>query len=369
MAGYVDIMDSSQPTGRSELLAVLDEPPLPVATIYLPSPSAVEDAEQRFAIRTKNVRQHLEQADAPESMVALVDEALGRADHSDAAGRFLVVTDERVVLDRDLVRPVDETDITLGRLPAILPMLEISRIDVPHLAVLLDRTGAHVYERSGVADPVDVDVIEGEELHVQRSQPGGWSQKRFQTRAENLWEQNAKQTVEEILAEHPDVELIVVGGDVRAVGFFTEHVPNGPTVVEVDGARSADHDAFLDNADRVLRTRAAERQTEAMDRVTEAVATGNGADGDAALQLITQGLADEVIIGNDHRDPDRATAEFDLTIPAYLGGSQEWDTEHAVTVPIADAALLMAHRLGTNIVVVPKGAAARFDLGVGAVSR
>lgn len=362
-------MDSSQPTGRTELLAVLDEPPSQFATIYLPSPSAIEDAEQQFAIRTKNVRQELEQTEASESMIALVDEALGRADHSDAAGRFLVVSDERIVLDRDLVRPVDRVDITLSPIPAILPMLEISRIDVPHIAVLVDRTGAHIYERSGVADPVDVDVVEGQELHVQRSHPGGWSQQRFQARAENTWEQNAKQTVEEILAGHPGVELIIVGGDVRAVGFFTEHVPNGPTVVEVEGSRSGDHDAFLDNADRVLRTRAAERQVAALDRVTEAVATGNGAGGEAALQLITHGRAAEVIIANDHRAEDRRTAAFDLTIPAFIGDSGEWETQHPVIVPIADAALLMAHRLGTEVVVVPQGAAARFDLGVAAVNR
>ncbi len=362
-------MDSSKLSARSELLAVLDEPPSRFATIYLPSPSAIEDAEQQFAIRTKNVRQELEQANASESMIDLVNEAFGRADHADAAGRFLVVSDERIMLDRDLARPVDRVDITLGPIPAILPMLEISRIDVPHIAVLVDRTGAHIYKRSGVADPVDVDVVEGQELHVQRSHPGGWSQQRFQARAENTWEQNAKQTVEEILAGHPGVELIVVGGDVRAVGFFTEHVPNGPTVVEVEGSRSADHDAFLDNADRVLRTQAAEVQVEALDRVKEAVATGNGADGETALSLITQGRAAEVIIGNDHLDRDRPTGLFDLTVPAYVGDSDAWDTERAVTVPIADAVLLMAHRLGTEVVVVPQGAAARFDLGVAAVNR
>lgn len=362
-------MEPSQPTGRSDLLAVLDEPPSQFATIYLPSPSAIEDAEQQFAIRTKNVRQELEQAEAATSMIDLVDEALGRADHADAAGRFLVVSEERVVLDLDLVRPVDRVDITISPIPAILPMLEISRIDEPHVAVLVDRTGAHIYERSGVADPINLDVVEGEELHVQRSQPGGWSQKRFQTRAENTWEQNAKQTVEDILADHADLGLIIVGGDVRAVGFFTDHVPNGPTVVEVEGSRSADHDAFLDNADRVLRTRAAERQVEALDRVKQAVATDNGAEGDTALQLLTQGRAGEVIIGNDHQDQHRATAEFDLTIPAYLGGSKDWETEHSVTAPVADAALLLAHRLGTEVVVVPQGAASRFALGVAGVNR
>jgi len=48
-------MESSQPTGRSDLLAVLDEPRSQFATIhlpiYLPSPSAIEDAEQQFADR------------------------------------------------------------------------------------------------------------------------------------------------------------------------------------------------------------------------------------------------------------------------------------------------------------------------------
>ncbi|MDF2741972.1 MAG: hypothetical protein K0S88_3342, partial [Actinomycetia bacterium] len=33
--------------------------------------------------------------------------------------------------------------------------------------------------------------VEGEELHVTRSASGGWSQRRFQQRAENRWQQNA----------------------------------------------------------------------------------------------------------------------------------------------------------------------------------
>lgn len=362
-------MDNSQLPGRTELLAVLDEPPSRFATIYLPSPSAVEDAEQQYAIRTKNVHQDLEQAGVDEALLALVDEALSRADHSDATGRFLVVNNERVVLDRDLVRPVDRVDITLGPIPSILPMLEISRIDAAHVAVLVDRTGGHIYERAGVADPVNVDLVEGEELHVHRSQPGGWSQRRFQIRAENTWEKNAKQTVEEVLSAHPDVELIIVGGDVRAVGFFMEHVPSGPKVIEVEGSRSADHDAFLDNADTVLRTLAAERQVEALNQAQEAIGTSTGAVGEQALTLITQGLAERVIIGNDHRSRDRATAGFDLTIPAYIGDGDGWNAEHPVTVAVTDAALYMAHRLGTEIMVVPDGAAARFDLGLAAISR
>ncbi len=264
---------------------------------------------------------------------------------------------------------MERVDITLGSLPALLPMLEVSQIDVPHIAVLVDRTGADIHERHGVADPVDVDQVDGQELHVHRSQPGGWSQKRFQTRAENTWEQNAKQAVDEIMDAHPDVELIIVGGDVRAVGYFTEHVPNGPDVVTVEGSPSADHDAFLDNADPVLRDRAATHQVEALNRASEAVGVGTGETGTKALRLITEGRAGHVVIANDHLDTDRPTAEFDLTIPAYVGEPDGWETDHAQIVPVTDAALLLAHRLGAEVTVVPSGAASRFDLGLAAVSR
>ena len=41
--------------------------------------------------------------------------------------------------------------------------------------------------------PEEVQVqVDGDELHIHRPHQGGWSQRRFQQRAENQWEANAQ---------------------------------------------------------------------------------------------------------------------------------------------------------------------------------
>ena len=53
-----------------------------------------------------------------------------------------------------------------------------------------DRLGAELLAVMPTGPDREVRV-EGEELHVTRSASGGWSQRRFQQRAENRWQQNA----------------------------------------------------------------------------------------------------------------------------------------------------------------------------------
>jgi hypothetical protein len=69
--------------------------------------------------------------------------------------------------------------------------------------------------------------VEGEELHVTRSASGGWSQRRFQQRAENRWQQNAGAVAEALtrLVDQVHPRLVVVTGDVRAVQFLRVQVP------------------------------------------------------------------------------------------------------------------------------------------------
>jgi hypothetical protein len=159
-----------------------------MATIYLPSPSAVEDAAKRHDIEVGNVFKELAELGVSDQFEEVVAEALAEHQHRDDAALALVATPCEILLAHHLQRPISRAVVAVGRTPRLLPLLQATQCDIDHLAVLLDRTGADVWHRDGVGDPIDTKVVSGQEHHVHRGHPGGWSQRRFQQIAENAWE-------------------------------------------------------------------------------------------------------------------------------------------------------------------------------------
>src|SRR5207302_1818212 len=86
----------------------------------------------------------------------------------------------------------------------------------------------------------------GNDFPIRKVKPGGWSQRRYQERAENTWEQNADDAAKQLttLVDHYDPRLIVATGDVRALQLLREALPDEVlqlvTEVEGDPAELAD---------------------------------------------------------------------------------------------------------------------------------
>ncbi|CAN5599381.1 hypothetical protein BH24ACT26_BH24ACT26_06170 [soil metagenome] len=78
--------------------------------------------------------------------------------------------------------------------------------------------------------------IEGDDLPITKVKPGGASQPRYQRRAENNWEGNAKEVAGEVinLVRSEGIELVVVAGDVRAIGFLKEQLEGVQEIIAVD---------------------------------------------------------------------------------------------------------------------------------------
>jgi peptide subunit release factor 1 (eRF1) len=147
-------------------------------------------------------------------------------------------------------------------------LLAWSQTLIPHVAVLATRAHAELAAR--VADEDDrterVEVDHERTPHLTRSAPGGWSQPRYQHRAEVQWERNATD-VAEVLAKMVDrvrPRFIAAAGDVRALQLLREQSPKRVReLIEVVGGEFASIDRVLEEAEK-LASAAAEADTTAL---------------------------------------------------------------------------------------------------------
>jgi hypothetical protein len=85
-----------------------------------------------------------------------------------------------------------------GVLPHLLPLLEWLQSRPAHVTALVDRTGADITLFAGGAGGPTRWCVSGPDDEIERNAPGGWAQGRYQRRAEDSWEHNAVQVVDEL---------------------------------------------------------------------------------------------------------------------------------------------------------------------------
>jgi hypothetical protein len=90
---------------------------------------------------------------------------------------------------------------------------------VPYVVVVTDRTGADINPFRDPGHPLPAVRVDGPDDEIERNAPGGWSQPRYQRRAEDSWAHNAAAVAGEIgrVVRSLDARLVIVAGDVRAV--------------------------------------------------------------------------------------------------------------------------------------------------------
>src|SRR5205823_5033341 len=127
---------------------------------------------------------------------------------------FYAVADaERCWLCESWPEPPRRELTRVSTLPTLTPLLARRQLDVPYVVALVDREGADivVVERGGAAHDQKVSGASGP---IRKSAPGGWSQKRYQTRAEETWARTSRDIAEEIVADvdASGAELVVLAG-------------------------------------------------------------------------------------------------------------------------------------------------------------
>jgi peptide subunit release factor 1 (eRF1) len=109
--------------------------------------------------------------------------------------------------------------------------------------VTTDRSGADLVGVSPGRDEVRGQAG-GATDPIRKVAPGGWSQRRFQQRAENNWEHNAQDVARQVvdLAQRVDARAVLAGGDVRAMQLLRDSLPTEQRegLIEIAATRSAD---------------------------------------------------------------------------------------------------------------------------------
>jgi hypothetical protein len=229
----------------------------PFVTIYLATPSDVEDAAEQLEVRWKNVVRELSDAGVDNATIEALTAA--RGGHERGNTRLLVAAHGTVHLAVSLPQPPPQEMVLTGQLPHLVPLLDALSLQLPHLVVLADRTGADILAYTAGPDPVETEAVQTDRWPEHKTGRGGWAAKRYDATVTNNWHENAKDvaaTVDKVAADI-GARLVIAAGDDRALALLEEHLPQRliDLLVKIPGGGR-----HLDGSDEVV----AERITEAL---------------------------------------------------------------------------------------------------------
>ena len=293
----------------------------PFVTLLLPAPSHHADADDRFAIQHKNALKAV--ADRwPVADLADLEKDLADLPHDAGAGVIVVRAADGTTLVEFVDDPLEPAAF-VGSFPRLAPLIESRRRTVSHVVVEADRAGADLTAFDG-GSVVETDTVEGDTEHIHRGHPGGWSQRRFQQRAETTWEENADDVAEATLelADRVDARLVAVAGPPRArtmvVAALEGAVGRHVSVVSVE---AGDPDGIAEEVTRQTATVAAADAKTAIEAAAESMGTADDFDGDV-LAAIEAGRVEMLLVHDDGSttDDDR---HVDRCLRAALTGGAD----------------------------------------------
>lgn len=349
----------------------------PFVTVLLATDKTLDNASHRSLQRWGPVRDSLVAAGADAADLDAI-EALVPAAHHDGEGLFAVAAGGKVVLDQALHEAPDRDRGTVGAVPSVLPLVERWQRHRPHVVVLADRTGADILAvgPDGEGGAVTAGLHDASDPAIRKSAPGGWSQRRFQERAERTWEENAKAVAARVadVARLLDPVAILVAGDVRAVAYLKEELDPriADLVRELDGARGADGggDAIAEDVRRQVATIAADETVAILEKFKEERGQGDrAAEGVAAtIAALNERSVETLLLGHDA--DDERTVWFSTEPPLAALEKHELEAygvrDGAEEGRLADVLARAAFLSGARIRVVPRTVLAD---GVGAILR
>lgn len=331
----------------------------PVASVYLQAPSDDVGAAHRFATRWKNARRELEAAGTPGPVLGQLDELMRDLQHDVAPTVALFADGTNTPLAEPLDDPIADDLVAFDRLPRLVPLLHSQQRTVPHVMVMTDRTGADIVAVVD-GDTAATETVEGTDHHIHRGRFGGWSHRRIQQRAENRWEDNAREVADRVggIAHDAGARLVTVAGDVRARQFLLEHL-DARTRRITRVVEAGDVDALSEATVRLVADVVARDTVALLEDHAERTGTGSAVAGaEAVCEALTAGQVATLLVVDDVDDDRRAT--FDAS------GACAPDHSGPLDGRLVDVAVRTARLTDADVRVVP---ATVLDGDIGAILR
>jgi hypothetical protein len=357
----------------------LSRRPGPYCSVYLDTTRATSDALHAIQVRWRDLADVLRQSGAPAADLDALNEVVPELRGEGRVGHAVFATGGEVVLAAELAGPPPRDIARFGPLPHTMPLIAQVPETVPHVLVVVDRVGADV-SAVGHGQHVEREVT-GDTYPIRKVRAGGWSERRYQQRAEDTWERNAARVARAVTesANACRAEVVLVAGEERAVAELLDAFGDDlrAEIVEVGtGGRAPgiDEEAFRAQVRKLLEERVAARLAATLETFrAELGRRRHAADGLAAsVAALQRAEVATLLVSENASDPDAETKLFIGPEPTHLALTRDELTAFAVAEPVeerADAALVRA-AAGTDaeLVVVPEPEQ-RFTDGVGAVLR
>jgi hypothetical protein len=345
-----------------EDLRALASRPGPFLTDYAAFEPPTEALADEVRLRWEGRRRSLAAAGAPEPVLDAAAAALD-GEHRGAAGLAVVVPSDGDPLVERLASPPQEA-AAWQPVAALRPLIARRQRHVPHVVALVDRTGADLraWTGSGPDDPELDRTVVGDDDVIRKVAPGGWSQRRFQQRAEDSWQHNMTQVAGELaaLAERTGAGLVAVGGDERAVGLLVDALPPAvrESVERIAATRAADgsSERLASEVDAELAARADTRIGAALALHAEELGQGDRATAGAGRTLEALRSARVAVLlvaeraGGAAEDRRAWVGGTRAQVATSEGDLADADAEQ---VPLLDAAVTAALASGAGVLVVP----------------
>ena len=345
----------------------------PFLSVYLTTESGIDNASQRAEQRWKSLRATAAEAGAAEEVLTALDPLVADA-HLVGQCLAAFATARGVVHVEHHPDPPAQDLARWADLPSIVPVIEWRQSSPPHVAVLTDRWGADLFGLRAAEPNLQRQAGGGDEAEA-KSSPKGWTQRRYQQRAENTWEHNAKAVANEVarLVDQVDARVVVVAGDVRAVQLLQEAMPKevADKVEVVGGGRAPDGsaDELVSEVDRLVERTADQETAQLLGKFREELGQDDrAADGPArTLEALAMAQVEILLVHDDPDDDRQAWFGPEATHVALTEDTiRAMGVDRPAQARLADVATRAALGTGAGVRVIPAGQAKD---GLGAILR
>jgi peptide subunit release factor 1 (eRF1) len=272
-----------------------------------------------------------------------------------------------------LEAPIEEHWFFVGSVPHLYPLAKLIDQYPRYVSVLLDTNRARVIV-FGLGAVERREQVTSEK--TRRNSMGGWSQARYQRRAENMHLHHVKEVVDalERIVRQDNIQHIIVAGDEVVVPLFKEQLPKHLSEKLVDVLslqRDAPEDQIIASTLEVLRQKDAETDAEHVQELIGAWQSGGlGVVGpQATLRALQMGQVEELLISATADSLKTARLPDDAAPGEVLAQSSAPGDSDADKLKLSDELVTRAQQTAARIRIIEDPELLKEFGGVGALLR